>query len=48
MPETDTSIESRIQIALLDLEGQNRPNIKGYARAHNLPYYRLLARYNGR
>ena len=48
MAETDVSIESRIQSALLDLEGQNKPNIKGYARSHNLLYQRLLARYNGR
>ena len=48
MAEPDVSIESRIQLALLDLEGQNKPNIKGYARSHNLPYQRLLARYNGR
>lgn len=48
MAEADLSIESRIQSALLDLEDQNKPNIKGYARAHNLPYQRLLARYNGR
>ena len=48
MAEPDVSIESRIQSALLDLEGQNKPNIKGYARSHNLPYQRLLARYNGR
>ena len=43
MAETDVSIESRIQLALLDLEGQNKPNIKGYSRSHNLPYQRLLA-----
>ncbi|KAJ5900229.1 uncharacterized protein N7473_004299 [Penicillium subrubescens] len=48
MAEADLSIESRIQSALLDLEDQNKTNIKGYARAHNLPYQRLLARYNGR
>jgi hypothetical protein len=48
MAEVDLSIESRIQSALLNLEDQNKPNIKGYARAYNLPYQRLLARYNGR
>jgi hypothetical protein len=33
---------------LLELKNVESPNIKAWARAKNLPYQRLLARYNGR
>lgn len=46
--ESNESIESRIQLAILELENVEKPNIKAWARARNLPYQRLLARYKGR
>ncbi|KAJ6086156.1 hypothetical protein N7486_010669 [Penicillium sp. IBT 16267x] len=48
MPELYQSIEARIQLAILELENVESPNIKAWAREHNLPYQRLLARYKGR
>jgi hypothetical protein len=48
MPESYQSIEARIQLAILELENVESPNIKAWARGHNLPYQRLLARYKGR
>lgn len=48
MPESYQSIEARIQLAILELENVESPNIKAWAREHNLPYQRLLARYKGR
>ncbi|KAJ6090439.1 hypothetical protein N7486_009254 [Penicillium sp. IBT 16267x] len=47
MPELYQSIEARIQLAILELENVESPNIKAWAREHNLPYQRLLARYKG-
>ena len=35
-------------MAILELENVEKPNIKAWARAKNLPYQRLLARYKGR
>jgi hypothetical protein len=46
--ESNESIESRIQLAILELENVEKPNIKAWARTKNLPYQRLLARYKGR
>jgi hypothetical protein len=46
--ESNASIESRIQLAILELENVESPNIKAWARAKSLPYQRLLARYKGR
>jgi hypothetical protein len=48
MPESNQSIEARIQLAILELENVESPNIKAWARERNLPYQRLLARYKGR
>jgi hypothetical protein len=48
MAESNQSIESRIQLAILELENVEMPNIKAWARSRNLPYQRLLARYKGR
>lgn len=48
MPESYQSTEARIQLAILELENVESPNIKAWAREHNLPYQRLLARYKGR
>ena len=48
MPESNQSIESRIQSAILELENVESPNISAWARARNLLYQRLLARYKGR
>jgi hypothetical protein len=48
MPESNESIESRIQSAILELENVESPNISAWARTRNLPYQRLLARYKGR
>ncbi|KAJ6007946.1 hypothetical protein N7540_011922 [Penicillium herquei] len=48
MAESYQSIESRIELAILNLENVQSPNIKVWAREHNLPYQRLLARYKGR
>ena len=46
--ESNESIEARIQLAILELENVEKPNIKAWARSRNLPYPRLLARYKGR
>jgi hypothetical protein len=46
--ESNESIESRIQLAIFELENVDKPNIKAWARGKNLPYQRLLARYPGR
>ncbi|KAJ5465269.1 uncharacterized protein N7458_000955 [Penicillium daleae] len=48
MAESYKSIEYRIKIALHELESVDKPNVKAWARSHNLPYQRLLARYKGR
>jgi hypothetical protein len=48
MPESNQSIESRIQLAILELENIDKPNIKAFTLSRNLPYQRLLARYKGR
>ena len=45
--ESNESIESRIQLAILELENVEKPNIKAWART-KIPYQRLLARYKGR
>jgi hypothetical protein len=44
MPESNQSIESRMQLAILESENVEKPNIKAWARSRNLPYHRLLAR----
>jgi hypothetical protein len=46
--DSNASIESRIQLAIFELENIEKPNIKEWACAKNLPYQRLLARYKGR
>ncbi|OKP10310.1 hypothetical protein PENSUB_4266 [Penicillium subrubescens] len=43
--ESNASIESRIQLAILELENVESPNIRAWERAKNLPYQRLLARF---
>jgi len=48
MPESYGVIEERLLDALASLNTQNPPVIAKTARAYNVPYQRLLARYHSR
>ncbi|OJD09870.1 hypothetical protein ACJ73_10043 [Blastomyces percursus] len=47
MTSTYISIENKITEALDSIADIEKPNIKALARDYNLPYSRLLNRYNG-
>jgi hypothetical protein len=48
MPESYSSIESRISSAINALENEEKPNLAKIARDYRVPYHRLRARYKGR
>src|SRR6266480_2094371 len=48
MPELYHDIEHRIDDALKALQHQTNPEVASVAREYDVPYQRLLARFNGR
>jgi hypothetical protein len=48
MPQSELSIDDRIEQILESIKDAEKPNFSKLAREHNVPYQRLLARSKGR